>query len=285
MADSKPTAPAAGWVPPVLGIIAGNRSLPILLAQQARAAGVPKIVAIAFQGETDPDMVKVVDDIVWLKVGQLGELIENFKIRGVRHCVMAGQIAPKNLFDVRPDWRAVKLLWRLKEKNAHTIFGGIADELAKDGIELIDAVSWLKPLMPAAGFHLGPRLTEDQSSDITFGYRLAKEVSRLEIGQTVVVKNGTVLAVEGFEGTDKCLARGGELAGKSGGAVAVKVAKEKHDMRFDIPCVGPQTIEACGTHGVAVLALEPQRTLVLEQAQVEALAKKLHVTIVTVDVR
>ncbi len=278
---SQPTSVASTPpVPPVLGIIAGSRSLPILLAQQARAAGVPKIVAVAFEGETDPAMANVVDAIVWLKVGQLGEMIESFKRQGAAHCVMAGQIAPRNLFDVRPDWRAVKLLWRLKEKNAHTIFGGIGDELAKDGIQLIDAVPWLRPLMPTVGFQLGPKPTEEQRADIAFGFRLAKEVSRLEIGQTVVVKNGTVLAVEGFEGTDRCLARGGELAGKSGGAVAVKVAKEKHDMRFDIPCVGPQTIETCGTNGVAVLALEPERTLVLEQAAVEAIAKKLKVSLV-----
>lgn len=275
--DMRPT-------PPVLGIIAGSRSLPILLAQQARAAGVGKIVAAAFEGETDPAMAQVADEIVWLKVGQLGELIDCFKDRGVHHCVMAGQIAPKNLFDLRPDWRAVKLLWRLKEKNAHTIFGGIAEELGKEGVELIDAVPWLRPLMPAAGFHLGPKLSEEQRADIAYGLRLAKEVSRLEIGQLVVVKNGTVLAVEGFEGTDRCLSRGGDLAGKSGGAVAVKVAKEKHDMRFDIPCVGPQTIETCGAHGVAVLALEAQKTLIMEQDLVETLAKKLRVTITAMEV-
>ena len=115
-----------------------------------------------------------------------------------------------------------------------------------------------------------------------FGFRLAKEVSRLEIGQTVVVKNGTVLAVEGFEGTDKCLARGGELAGKDGGAVAVKVAKTGHDMRFDIPCVGPQTIETCAAAGVAVLALEAGKTLLLDADDVNQLAGKRKITLTTV---
>jgi len=132
----------------------------------------------------------------------------------------------------------MSLLFRLKEKNAHTIFGAIADELKKDGVELIEATPWLKSLMPQAGFHLGPELSDEKRADVEFGFRIAREVSRLEIGQTVVVKKGAVLAVEGFEGTDKCLARGGELAGKDGGAVAVKVAKVNHDMRFDIPCVG-----------------------------------------------
>src|SRR5207237_2524152 len=128
---------------------------------------------------------------------------------------------------------------------AHSIFGAIAAELQKDGVELVEATPWLGPLMPGMNFRLGPELTKEQQEDVQFGFRIAKEISRLEIGQTVVVKNGTVLAVEGFEGTDKCLARGGELAGKDGCAAAVKVAKENHDMRFDIPCIGAQTLEVC----------------------------------------
>ena len=264
-----------------LGLIAGNRSLPLLVAKQARAMGVKKIVAVAFEGETDPALASLVDETVWLRVGQLGKMIAAFTDRGVRHCVMAGQIAPKNLFDLRPDLRAMAVLLRLKEKNAHTVFGAIADELKKDGVELIEATPWLQPLMPGAGFQLGPKLSDEQRADVAFGFRIAKEISRLEIGQIVVVKNGTVLAVEGFEGTDKCLARGGELAGKDGGAVAVKVAKEKHDLRFDIPCIGAQTIETCAAAGIAVLALEPGKTLVLEQDAVETLAKKSRVSLVT----
>src|SRR5262245_7138317 len=208
-----------------LGIIAGNRSLPLLFAQQARSMGVKPLIAVAFEGETDPALAPVVDEIVWLKVGQLGKMISAFTDRGVKQCVMVGQIAPKNLYDVRPDLRAMGLLLKLKEKNAHTIFRAIAGELQKDGVELIDATPWLKPLMPATGFHLGPKLSGAQTADIEFGFRIAREVSRLDIGQIVVVKNGAVLAVEAFEGTDRCLARGGELAGKDGGAVAVKVAK------------------------------------------------------------
>ena len=196
---------------------------------------------------------------------------------------MVGQIAPKHLFDLRPDLRAMALLFRLKEKNAHTIFGGIADELKKDGVELIEASPWLKPLMPAAGFHLGPKLSAEQREDVAFGYRIAKEISRLEIGQLVVVKHGTVLAVEGFEGTDKCLARGGELSGKNGGAVAVKVAREKHDLRFDLPCLGPLTLQTCAAGKIAVLALEPGKTLLLEREACELLAKKNRISVVTVE--
>src|SRR5208283_5354927 len=215
-------------VPASLGLIAGNRSLPLEFARQARAAGVKRLVAVAVEKETDPALAPLVDDIVWLKVGQLSKMISAFADRGVKQCVMVGQIAPKHLFDLRPDLRAMSLLFRLKEKNAHTIFGAVADEMKKDGIELIEATPWLKPLMPQTGFQLGPKLTDGQRADVEFGFRMAKEVSRLEIGQTVVVKNGTVLAVEGFEGTDPCLTRGGKLAGRDGGAVAVKVAKPMH---------------------------------------------------------
>jgi len=265
-----------------LGLIAGNRSLPLLFARQARSMGVKRLVAVALQGETDPALAKLVDEIIWLKAGQLSKLISAFAERGIKHCVMVGQVAPKNLFAIRPDPRAMAMLLKLKEKNAHTIFGAIADELGNDGVELIEATPWLRPLMPGNGFHLGPELSRGQWADVQFGFRIAKEVSRLEVGQTVVVRNGTVLAVEGFEGTDNCLARGGQLAGKDGHAVAVKVAKEKHDMRFDIPCVGARTIEICATAGVSVLALESEKTLLLDAAKVKQLASKKKIALTTV---
>ena len=265
-----------------LGLIAGNRALPLEFARLARAAGVKRLVAVAVEKETDPALTALVDDIIWLKVGQLSKMISAFADRGVKQCVMVGQIAPKHLFDLRPDLRAMSLLFRLKEKNAHTIFGAIADELKKDGVELIEATPWLKPLMPGADFHLGPKLSAGQRADMELGFRLAKEVSRLEIGQIVVVKNGTVLAVEGFEGTDQCLTRGGELAGSKGGAVAVKVAKPRHDMRFDIPCIGAQTLETCARAGVSVLALEAGKTLLLEREACEPLAKKSKISVTTI---
>jgi UDP-2,3-diacylglucosamine hydrolase len=265
-----------------IGLIAGSRSLPLDFARLARAAGVRRIVCTAVEGETDPALAGLVDDIVWLNVGQLNKMISTFTSRGVKQCVMAGQVAPKNLFDLRPDLRAMGVLLRLKEKNAHTIFGAIADELKKDGVELIEATPWLAPLMPQNEFHLGPKLSAEQKKDVEFGFRIAREVSRLEIGQLVVVKNGTVLAVEGFEGTDKCLARGGELAGKNGGAVAVKVAKLNHDMRFDIPCIGAKTFETCAAAKISVLALESGKSLLLEREDCEDLAKKNKISVTTV---
>jgi DUF1009 family protein len=269
-------------LPDHIGLIAGNRSLPLEFARLARARGMRRIVAVGVEGETDPGLAPLVDEMVWLRVGQLGRMIRAFTDREIRHCVMLGQVAPRNLFDLRPDLRAVGVLFRLKEKNAHSIFGAIADELRKDGVELIAATPWLEPLMPGAGFALGPRLSAEQRADVAFGHRIAVEVSRIEIGQTVVVKNGTVLAVEGFEGTDACLTRGGELAGRKGGAVAVKVAKPGHDMRFDIPTVGLRTVETCAAAGVAVLALEPGRALLLEQEQVAVVAGERRVSLTTV---
>src|SRR6266478_8354162 len=149
-----------------LGIIAGNRSLPIVFAQQARKMGVKKLVAVGFEGETNPDLASLVDEIAWLRVGQLSKLISAFTDRGVKHCVMVGQIAPKNLYDVRPDLRALGMLMRLKEKNAHTIFGAIADELKKDGVELIEGTPWLQPFMPSNGFLLGPKMSGEQQADV-----------------------------------------------------------------------------------------------------------------------
>lgn len=265
-----------------LGIIAGSRSLPLLVAREARAAGIKRLVAVAFENETDPALSGLVDEIIWLRVGQLEKMISAFSTRSVRQCVMAGQIAPKNLFDLRPDWRAIQLLARLKEKNARTLFGAIADELHKEGVELIPALPWLKPAMPGIGWRRGPAPTDSQRSDAEYGFKIAREIARMEIGQTVVVKDGAVLAVEAFEGTDACLQRGGGLAGPKGGAVAVKVAREDHDWRFDIPCVGPRTIEVCQQAGIVLLAIEADRTLLLEQEELEQKLQSGRVAMITV---
>ena len=266
-----------------LGIIAGDLGLPLLLAREARAAGVKKLVAIGFEGQTNRDLGPLVDRMEWMRLGQLSKLIEAFKNHGVKHCVMVGKIQPKTFLEVRPDLRTTIAVLKLREKNAHTLFGAFADELQKDGIELIPATPWLQPIMPHAGFHFGPKLSDEERDDVAYGFQIAKEVSRLEIGQSVVVKRGAVLAVEGFEGTDKCLARGGELAGKDGEAIAVKVAKEDHDMRWDIPCVGAGTMETCISARIRVLALEAGKTLLLDREQMEALAKKHGISVVTVN--
>jgi UDP-2,3-diacylglucosamine hydrolase len=265
-----------------LGIIAGDQSLPLVLAQEARAAGIRKLVGIGFEGLSNRALEPLVDKMVWLRLGQLNKLIDAFHEHGVRQCVMVGKIAPKSFFDARPDLRVITAVLKLKEKNAHTLFGAFAEELKKDGIELVEATPWLRSMIPQSGFRLGPVLNDEQRDDVDFGFRIAKEISRLEIGQSVVVKKGAVLAVEGFEGTDKCLLRGGELAGSDGGAVAVKVAKEQHDMRWDIPCVGEQTLQTCAAAHLSVLAIEANKTLLLDRERVEELARKHGIALVAV---
>jgi DUF1009 family protein len=171
---------------------------------------------------------------------------------------------------------------RLKVRNAETIFGAIADELAKDGIQLLDPRPFLGGSVPKAGPLTRARPDHQQQHDIAFGLNIAKEVSRLDIGQTVVVKEGTVLAVEGFEGTDECIRRGGRLAGDKGGAVVVKVSKPNQDFRFDIPCIGTKTIESCVAGRIAVLAVEAGRCLLLGKEKILASADKQGLRMVAV---
>jgi DUF1009 family protein len=254
--------------------------LPFVVARCARAQGVSRLIAVGFEGETDPALAQEVNELVWVKVGQLGKLIQAFAKRGITQCVMAGQVNPKNLWDLRPDLRALTLLLRIKERNARTLFGAIVNELAKESITVLDARPWLQSITPSSGYRMGPKLSRAQADDVAFGYRIAKAVSDLEIGQLVVVKNGTVLAVEGFEGTDACLRRGGALAGKAGGAVAVKVASEQHDYRFDIPCVGPQTVHVCGEVAISTLAFESGKTLLLDREELEEQAVSSKISLV-----
>jgi UDP-2,3-diacylglucosamine hydrolase len=252
-----------------LGIIAGNRKFPQIFAQEARRDGVEKLVAVAFEGETDPAIQPLVNHVEWMKLGQLGKLIEAFKKHGVRDVVMVGQIAPKNLFaNVRLDLRMTILLAKLKRRNAETIFGAIGEELAKDGLHLVPHAQYLNRLIPGPGLLTRRPPSSEEREDFGFGFKIAKTMAGLDIGQTVVVKRGTVLAVEAFEGTDQALARGGELG--QGQSVAVKVTKPGQDMRFDIPCIGVSTIETLAKAGISALAIEAGRTLLLEK---EALLK------------
>ena len=261
-----------------LGIIAGNGVYPRLLADAARRAGVKRIVAAAFINETDEALAAKVDQIQWMRVGQLGKLISFFNNAGVSNAMMAGQIAPKNLFDLRPDWKTLLLLARLKRRNAESIFTAIADELGRGGITLLPATSFLEDCLAPAGLIAGRKLSRREEEDVTFGFEIAREVSRLDIGQTVVVKNGTVLAVEGFEGTNEAIKRGGALGGKN--AVAVKVAKPTQDMRFDVPVIGVATIEIATQSHLRVIAVETGRTLLLDKEAVIAAAERSNISIV-----
>ncbi len=258
-------------------MIAGNGIYPEIFARAARAAGVGHLVAASFHNETEPVIEDLVDSVSWMRVGQLAKMIKFFKQEGIRRAVMVGQIAPKNLFDLRPDMRTMLLLGRLKERNAESIFIGIGEELAKDGIELIAATTFLEDLLPDPGHVCGPKADKRLEEDAMFGFRIAKETSRLDIGQTVVVRRGTVLAVEAFEGTNATIRRGGELG--RGKAVVVKVSKPDQDVRFDVPCIGPETIKVASEAGVSAIVIEAGSTLLLDKEQIESLAKELRVTV------
>ncbi|NUN92917.1 MAG: UDP-2,3-diacylglucosamine diphosphatase LpxI [Verrucomicrobiae bacterium] len=265
-----------------LGIIAGNRLFPQVFAREARRAGVRRLVAVAFEGETDPAIGPLVDRVEWLKLGQLDRLIQAFKTNGVRKVVMVGQIAPKNLFaHLRLDLRMTLLLARLKRRNAETIFGAIGEELAKDGLELVPHAPFLARILPEPG--VLTRRTPDaaERAAFQFGWPIAKEIARLDIGQTVVVKEGTVLAVEAFEGTDACLRRGGTLG--KGGAIAVKVTKPNQDLRFDIPCIGLETIAILREAGIRAMAIEARRTLLLAREELLAAANDHGIAIEALD--
>src|SRR3954469_3247229 len=196
-------------LPEKLGIIAGNGVYPRLLADRARRAGVEKIVVAAFSGETDATIEQHVELIEWMRVGQLGRLLKFFRSQGIRHAIMAGQIAPKNLFDLRPDLKALMLLGKLKQRNAESIFAAIADELAKVDVDLLPATTFLEDSLATAGLIVGAKLSRQEEDDVDLGWKIAKEIARLDIGQTVIVKNGTVVAVEAFEGTNEAIRRGG----------------------------------------------------------------------------
>ena len=259
-------------IPDTLGIIAGNGVYPRLLADAARRAGVKRIVAAAFTDETDERLTAKVDEIQWMRVGQLGKMIACFRNAGVTKAIMSGQIAPKNLFDLRPDWKTLLLLARLKRRNAESIFAAIGDELASAGITLLSATTFLEQSLAPAGLIAGRKLSRREEEDVTFGFEIAREVSRLDIGQTVIVKNGTVLAVEGFEGTNEAIKRGGTLGGKN--AIMVKVAKPTQDMRFDVPVIGVATVGVATEVHLRVIAIEAGRTLLLEkEALIEAAAQ------------
>jgi DUF1009 family protein len=264
--------------PEVLGIIAGNGVYPRLLADAARKAGVKKIVAASFSDETDPAIAQHVDLVEWLRVGQLSRLLSFFREQNVRHAIMAGQIAPKNLFDLRPDWKALLLLAKLKQRNAETIFSAIADELAKVDVDLLPATTFLEGFMAPRGLIAGSKLSRREEEDVDLGWKVAKQIAEMNIGQTVVVKGGTVLAVEGLDGTNETIRRGGQLARE--GAVMIKVAKPNQDMRFDVPVIGMETIGIAGDSKIRVIAVEAGKTLLLEREAIVDLAQRGKISIV-----
>lgn len=251
-------------------LIAGRGDYPLLLARAARRQGVRKISVLAFTGETSRSIRQVADEIRWVYVGQLGWILDVLRNSDAACAVMAGQIAPRNIFTVRMDGAMLALAKTLPVKNAHTIFGAIISEMEKTGVQILPASSFMKEHMPQAGLLTRRAPDEHELSDIELGRRVIKETSHLDIGQTVVVKDGVILAVEAFEGTDRAIHRGGKLGGK--GAVVVKVPKLGHDMRFDIPIIGKKTLHSLKKAGCSCLALETGGAIILNKDELIARA-------------
>jgi DUF1009 family protein len=262
-----PSLRTGAGTPAPLGIVAGRGLYPVELCRAAKQAGVPRVAVCALVDEADSALATLADHAEWIHVGQLRRTMDYFHKQGVKEVMFAGQVRPGRLFGgIRPDFAALRILWRLKERNAHSIFGAIADLFEKDGLRVLPAVTYLDNWLAGEGT-LGRRKPgRCQTRDLEFGIRIATESSRLDIGQTVVVKNGTVLAVEAFEGTDKAIRRGGELG--RGGVTVVKLAKPGHDMRFDVPCIGMNTVESLKAAKAKTLAVQAGMTLFLDRTAV-----------------
>ena len=261
-------------------MIAGKGVYPLEFARSARAQGVQRLFAVAFKGETERSIEKLVDEIRWLYVGQLEAMLEAFRASGVAQAVMVGQITPTHLFRVRPDRAMLNLLGRLKQRNAETIFGAVGEEMEKIGVQLAPASLFMEAAMPKPGLIGARPPTTGEQADIQLGLQVAKSTSGLDIGQTVVLKQGTILAVEAFEGTDAAILRAGELGGPGG--VVVKVAKRGHDMRFDIPVVGLHTFKTLKKAGISALAVEAGRTILLERERLIEEADRRQIAFVAV---
>ena len=259
-----------------VGLVAGRGIYPRLVLEGAQAEGKELVVA-AFDGETEPGVASRGRPTQWLRVGQLGALVSFFKKQGVKEVVFAGQITPKRLYDLRPDLKALWILAQLKERNAATLFGAVVKELEKADIRVLPATTFMNDHLARPGLIAGPRPPLHLSADIKFGWSLAKALARLNIGQSLVVRKGTVMAVEGFDGTDATLKRGGQIAGQD--ATAIKVTSPKQDMRFDVPVIGPRTIQSAAEGKVRAIVLEAGRTLVLEANAVKSLAERHKITV------
>jgi DUF1009 family protein len=265
----------------VLGLIAGNRRLPFLWVEQAKAAGY-QVAAVGFREETDPKLAKQVDAFTSVSLGELGKLIKFFKAHGVSKAVMQGQIQHKQIYaNIKPDWRAKWLLTKqalfVRDFRTEAILGAIARELSSHGIHLQPATWLMEPYLATPGHVAGPKLDSRVRKDIAFGLPLTRELNKLDLGQTVVIKRQSVVAVESIEGTDAAILRAFKLAGP--GCTVIKLARPKQDLRFDLPVVGPKTFEVLAKSKASALVLEPGKSLFLERERCTALATKAKLSV------
>jgi DUF1009 family protein len=268
-------------VPESLIIIAGRHAYPLMLARAARAAGVKRIAALAFKGVTSREILQLADEVCWIPVGVLQPALDFFAGTGITKIMMAGQVTPGSIFSMRMDKAAIEVFKEAPQKNAHTLFGAILKRIEALGIEVLPGDSFMECYMPKAGLLSRREPTERERSDIELGLKLVKGTSEFEIGQTVAIKDGIIIAVEAWEGTNQAIQRAGKV-GKAG-CVIVKVPKHGHDMRFDIPVVGTKTFRVLRKAKISCLAVEAGKTILLEQEKLIALADQYNMAFVAVE--
>jgi DUF1009 family protein len=262
-----------------LGLIAGKGELPLAVAEEAGAKGY-EVVAVALEPLADKALSSAVHEIRWINVGKLGDIISFLRKAGIKEAVMAGKV-PKSLLyksKITPDLRAMKLLFSLKDQSDDSILLAIAKELKKDGITLLNTTDFTSTLLTPEAVLTREGPSENEWKDIAFGWKIAKEIGRLDIGQTVVIRNQAVMAIEAIEGTDEAIKRGGALAG--GGAVVIKVSKPQQDMRFDVPVVGLDTLRAMIEAQARVLAVEADKSIILRRKKLVREAEEAGIAIV-----
>ena len=260
------------------GLIAGNGQFPLLVIEGARKAGV-SLSVVAIKEETNERIEEIADKVIWVGIGQLGKMISVFKKEGVTKAIMAGQVKHVQIFSgAFPDWRMAKMLYNLPRRNTNSLIGGIADEMAKDGIELIDSTFFIQDKLAQTGVLSKRKPDAIEQGNIEYGLKIANEIARLDLGQTIVVRAKACVAIEAMEGTDATIQRAGELA--KGKLTVVKVAKPNQDMRFDVPVVGIPTIETMIQAGATCLCLTPNKTLIFDKEEMLKLADANKIAVV-----
>jgi len=260
------------------GLIAGNGRFPFLVAEGARAQGA-KLAVVAIKEETDPRIQEVADNVSWIGIGQLGKMISFFKNQGVTQAIMAGQVKHVQIFSgALPDLRMVKMLWNLPRRNTDALIGGVAAEMAKEGIELIDSTYFIRDQLAPEGVLTKRKPDRQEAENIEYGLHIAHDIARLDLGQTIVVRAAACVAIEAMEGTDATIRRAGELA--KGKLTVIKVAKPDQDMRFDVPVVGVPTIETMIDAGATCLSVTAGKTLIFDREDMLKLADKNGITVI-----
>src|SRR5215218_1045759 len=265
------------------GLIAGNGKFPFMVVEGARRSGVPLVVA-AIREETDPAMDQRAERVKWIGIGQLGRMIRFFKEEGVEKAIMAGQVKHVQIFSrAVPDARMLKVLLKLPRRNTDSLIGAIASELQSEGIELIDSTYFLQEYLPTIGSLTKRQLDAREREDVEYGLEIAREIARVDLGQTIVVRGKACVAIEAMEGTDETIRRAGTLA--HGRLTVVKIAKPNQDMRFDVPVVGVPTIEAMVEAGATCLCITAGKTLMFDREQMIRIAEKHKISILAADIR